>query len=75
MKNIEKGEFYRKVCPVEAPNKKPFVKKIKFDFKSNYVVCYGGTHIFLMNLATSQASIWPIDELLYEDIYDLVFDS
>ena len=74
MKNIEKGEF-RIVRRVEAPNKKPFVKKIKFDFKSNFVVCYGGTQIFLMNLATSRHEFWPIDDLRYEDIYDLVFDS
>ena len=74
MRNIEKGEFASSVR-VQAPNKKPFVKKIKFDFKSKFVLCYGGTQIFLMNLETKQTQKSAIDELLYEDIYDLVFDS
>ena len=54
-----------------------FIKKLKFDssVKRNYLVGYGDTHFFVLNLNTGKGEIHEVDSRLYEKILDLNLTS
>ena len=46
-----------------------FIEKIKFDTGKKFVIGWGGTQVFLMNMELNVGEIIEINERLYHDIY------
>jgi len=78
MQDIEKKEFlmdYSIANDHEIGDDLSFIEEIKFDDKNNFVIGFGGTKFFLLNMISKLGKIYEVDNLKFNCIKDLSFDS